>query len=101
LHEPRSYPGAGRLSVSIDGGAWEYIAGYVSAGPTVFMGVSNGWRTDTLDFGTAFAGRRVQFRWEANASPSLTANPAYWAISRVQIEGAAEPMFSRVVADVD
>jgi len=101
LNDPLGAPGAGLLSVSVDGGAWEDIAGYVVAGPVLFEGVSNGWRTDTLDFGSAFAGRRVQFRWEAVASPSFTADPAYWAISRVQIDGAAEPMFSRIVADVN
>ena len=98
--DPLGGPGVGLIGVSIDGGAWEDIAPYVATGPALFEGISNGWRTDTLDFATALAGHRVQFRWEAFASGSFTSDPAYWAISRVQIEGAEEAMFSRVVADV-
>jgi hypothetical protein len=98
--DPLAGPGAGFVGVSVDGGAWEDSAAHVVAGPALFEGASNGWRSDTLDFGTAFAGHRVQFRFEATASGTFTADPAWWAISRVQIDGAGEAMFSRVVADV-
>lgn len=94
-----SEPGVGYLQVGLDGGNWEYVDAYLVSGPTQFEGRSNGWRSDTLDFGTALAGRRVKFRWIGLASSSWAVSSAYWAIARVQIDGAAEPTFSRIVAE--
>ncbi len=94
-----SEPGMGYLQVGVDGGDWQDVGAYLVSGPAQFEGRSNGWRSDTLDFGSAFAGRRVKFRWIGLASRSWSASPAFWAIARVQIDGAAEPMFSRVVPE--
>lgn len=97
--DPMSRPGAGYLLVSVDGGDWQDIDAYLVSGPVAFEGRSNGWRDDTLDFGSAFAGHRVKFGWTESVSRSWNPSPAWWAIARVQIDGAAEPMFSRVVAE--
>lgn len=94
-----SEPGTGYLQVGIDGGDWQDAAAHLVSGPAGFEGRSDGWRSDTLDFGTAFAGHRVKFRWIGLASRSWSASSAYWAIARVQIDGAAEPMFSRIVVE--
>ncbi|MBO9661430.1 M36 family metallopeptidase [Dokdonella sp.] len=94
-----SEPGIGYLQVGVDGGDWQPVDAYLASGPNLFEGRSNGWRSDTLDFGTALAGHRVKFRWIGLASRSWVESSAYWAISSVTIEGAAEPMFSRVVPE--
>ncbi|WP_300616048.1 M36 family metallopeptidase [Dokdonella sp.] len=94
-------PGVGYLQVGIDGGDWQDIGAYLVSGPSAFEGRSNGWRDDTLDFGATLAGRRVRFRWTEIVSRSWAESSAFWAIARVQIDGAAEPMFSRVVAQPD
>lgn len=94
-----STPGVGYLQVGIDGGDWQDVAAFLVSGPAAFEGRSNGWRSDTLDFGDAFAGRRVKLRWIGLASRSWAGSSAYWAIARVRIDGAAEPMFSRIVAE--
>lgn len=99
--DPLNVAGAGYLTVAIDGGDWQETGAYLLSGPAAFEGRSDGWRSDTLDFGTSLAGRRVKFRWTGLASRSFAAAPAYWAISNVAIEGAAEPMFSRVVPEPD
>ncbi|WP_291182792.1 M36 family metallopeptidase [Dokdonella sp.] len=90
--------GIGYLQVGIDGGDWEDVGTYLVSGPVAFEGRSNGWRDDTLDFGTALAGHRVKFRWTEFVSRSWTPSSAFWAIARIRIDGASEPMFSRVVA---
>jgi hypothetical protein len=92
-------PGVGYLQVGVDGGDWQDVQAHLVSGPALFEGRSNGWRSDTLDFGSAFAGHRVKFRWIGLASRSWSASPAFWAIARVQIDGAAESMFSRLVAE--
>ncbi len=98
---PLNFAGAGFLTVSVDGGDWQEIDAYLSSGPVAFEGRSNGWREDTLDFGTALAGHRVRFRWDGYVSRSWVAAPAFWALSQVRIDGAAEPMFHRIVPQVD
>ncbi len=98
---PLNFAGAGFLTVSVDGGDWQEIDAYLSSGPAAFEGRSNGWREDTLDFGTALAGHRVRFRWDGYVSRSWVAAPAFWALSQVRIDGAAEPMFHRIVPQVD
>lgn len=97
--DPMSRPGVGNLLVSVDGGDWQPIDTYLVSGPVAFEGRSNGWCNDTLDFGAAFAGQRVKFGWSEFVSRSWNESSAWWALARVQIEGAAEPMFSRVVAE--
>lgn len=96
-----STPGSGVLEVSIDGGAWESATPHLAAGSAEFAGASSGWRTDTLDFGTALAGRRVQLRWHAMIDAAYFAHSSYWAIGRVEVQGTAEPMFSTLHPDVN
>jgi len=93
--------GSGTLEVSIDGGDWESATPHLAAGSAAFAGASSGWRTDTLDFGTALAGHRVQLRWHATIEGAFFAHASYWAIGRVEVQGAAEPMFSTLHADVN
>jgi len=94
-------PGAGMLEVSVDGGEWEAADAYLVGGSASFLGASGGWRTDTLDFGTSLAGRRLQLRWHASTDAGYFAHFVHWAIARVEVQGAAEPMFSTLHADVD
>lgn len=93
--------GAGEIEISTAGGAWESIDPYLISGSAYYSGVSGGWRTDTLDLGTAFAGGTVQLRWRTESSSSFSPQPVHWALSRISIEGAATPMFSSMYVDVD
>ena len=36
---------------------------------------------------------------QGTVPPSYTANPAYWAVSRIEVQGAAP--FTRLVDDID
>lgn len=101
--DPLDFPdtSGGFVQVAVDGGDWQPADAYLVSGPATFLGRSNGQRSDTLDFGTALAGHRVKFRMEGTAWRAWATSSAYWAISRIEIGGAAEPMFSRVVADVN
>jgi hypothetical protein len=89
--DPLGFAGAARLFTSVDGGAWTPVAQYT--------GMSNGWTTSTTDLGTSLAGRTVRLRLQATVSPSFTADPGYWAVSRIAVQGAT-PMFTRLVDDV-
>lgn len=93
--------GAGMLQVSVDGGDWEPADAYLAAGTAIFAGASSGWRSDTLDFGTSLAGRTLQLRWYASTDIGYFAHFTHWAIARVEVQGAAQPMFSTLHADVD
>ncbi len=97
--EPFAWPGLGAVEIRIDGGEWESVDPYLISGSGSFVGASGGWRMDTLDFGTALAGREVQFRLHATTGTSFYEDSAYWAISRVEIHGAAQPVFSSVHPD--
>lgn len=94
-------PGAGVLEVSMDGGPWELASAYLTGGTAVFTGSSSGWRSDTLDFGTALTGRTLQLRWYASIDIGYFAHFAHWAIAGVEVQGAAQPMFTTLHADVD
>lgn len=96
-----AWPGTGLIEISVDGGDWENGTAYLLSGTMEFAGSSGGWRDDTLDFGTALAGRRVQLRWRALIDPGYFEHFSHWAIARVEVQGAAEPMFSARHADVD
>jgi hypothetical protein len=93
--------GIGALEISVDGGDWQAADGYVAGGTASFPGASGGWRTDTLDFGTSLAGRKLQLRWHASTDAGYFAHFVHWAIARVEVQGAAEPMFSTLHADVN
>ncbi|MFC4820235.1 M36 family metallopeptidase [Dokdonella ginsengisoli] len=93
--------GAGTLEVSVDGGEWEPADAYLTGGTAIFAGSSSGWRSDTLDFGTALAGRTLQLRWYAATDIGYFAHFAHWAIARVEVQGAAQPMFTTLHADLD
>jgi hypothetical protein len=54
-----------------------------------------------LDLGAALGGRSVQLRWRMKAGEGFEAQPVYWALSRIEIKGAATPVFSSMYADVD
>ena|GEM_PF-2335804 len=101
MRDPTDSSSAGLVLIAVDGGDWEAVDDYLVSGPAAFLGRSNGWRSDTLDFGTAFAGHRVKFLVEGMAWRTWATSTGYWAIARIEIEGAAEPMFSRIVADVN
>ena len=98
--DTRARPGSGTLELSLDGGEWEDAASYLAAGSATFTGASSGWRNDTLDFGTSLAGRVVQLRWHARMDAGYFEHFSHWAIGRVEVQGAAQPVFSRVVADL-
>lgn len=90
---------AGEVEIRLDDGEWEIATPYLSSGSASFSGLSNGWRNDTLRFLPSLAGRRVQLRLRASAAPVYGGNPVYWAVSRIEIRGAATAPFSRAVGD--
>lgn len=92
-------PGYGRIEIRIDGGDWQDAAPLLSAGSASFSGISGGWRDDTLRFGAGLAGHQVQLRLRTRVISTFRANDAHWAVARVEIRGAAQPVFSSVVAD--
>jgi hypothetical protein len=95
--DTRARPGSGTLEVSVDGGEWSEADAYLVAGSATFAGTSSGWRSDTLDFGTSLAGHLVQLRWHARIDAGHFEHFSHWAIGRVDVQGAAQPMFSRIV----
>jgi hypothetical protein len=97
----RAAAGSGTLEVSVDGGEWTPADSFLVAGSSSFNGNSEGWRTDTLDFGTSLAGHQLQFRLHADISPGYFEYFSHWAIGRIDVKGALEPMFSRMVTDTD
>ena len=91
--DPLGFTGVARLFASLDDGAsWFEM--------TRYAGTSNGWTTSTIDFGTGLGGSTLRLRLQATTSPSFTADPAFWAISRIEVQGAT-PMFTRLVDDVN
>lgn len=95
----RSY-GLGEIEISVAGGPWQSIAPFVISGSSSYSGVSDGWRTETIDLGTAFGGQTVQLRWRLTSSVSFDPDPVHWALRRISIEGAATPIFSNMQVDV-
>jgi hypothetical protein len=91
----------GVVEISVDGGAWESIATYLVSGSASFSGDSGGWQTDSMDLGTALGGRSVQLRWRMKAGEGFDPQPVHWALSRIEIKGAATPVFSSMYGDVD
>ncbi len=91
----------GVIEISVDGGAWESIATHLVSGSGSFSGDSGGWQTDTLDLGTGLGGHSVQLRWRMKSGEGFDPQPVHWALSRIEIKGAATPMFSRTYADVN
>lgn len=94
--DPLGWPGAGSLEIRVDGGEWEPASNRVASGETGYTGMSNGWRNDTIVFDTTLAGRTVELRWYASTNAAFYDDPAYWAISRVEVTGATQPPFVRV-----
>nr|WP_306673614.1 M36 family metallopeptidase [Tahibacter caeni] len=92
-------PGYGRIEIRIDGGDWQDAAPLLTAGSAAFGGISGGWRDDSLRFDASLAGRQVQLRLRTRVISTFRANDAHWAIARAEIRGAAQPVFSSVVAD--
>ncbi|HEY6942596.1 M36 family metallopeptidase [Dokdonella sp.] len=97
--DTRARPGRGTLEVSVDGGEWTGADAYLAGGSATFTGASSGWRDDTLDFGSSLAGHVVRLRWHARIDAGHFEHFSHWAIGRVEVQGAEQPMFSRVVAD--
>jgi len=89
----------GLLEISVDGGDWESIATHLVSGSASFSGNSGGWQTDVMDLGTALAGHSVQLRWRLQAGEGFDPQPIHWALSRIEIKGAATPVFSSVHDD--
>lgn len=90
---------AAAVDLSIDGGPWVPAANHLPAAtPGRFVGSSTGWREDRLNFGNSFAGREVRLRLRVLSDASYEARAAFWAVSRVSVEGAAEPVFHSVLA---
>ena len=85
------YAGSGQLQVNLGGDEW------VGAG--AFSGDSGGWTTSTVNFGTSLAGMTVRLRLQATIPPSFDADPTFWAVSRIEVQGATP--FTRLVDDVD
>ncbi|UXI67726.1 M36 family metallopeptidase [Tahibacter amnicola] len=92
-------PGRAVIEIQRDGGEWEAAAPYVTSGQAQFSGVSNGWQTTTLRFTESLGGRTVRLRLSVVSDSGRATDAAHWAISQVQITGAAAPMFSTLRAD--
>lgn len=92
-------PGYGRLEVRLDDGDWQPAAPLLASGSADFAGQSAGWRDDSVRFTSAVAGRRVQLRLRMSVAGTFRANDVHWAISRAEVRGASDAVFSRVVAD--
>lgn len=92
--------GSGDIEISVDGGEWEPAAAYVASGASQFTQSSNGWRTDTVTFGPGLAGHSVRLRFHAAIQYIFYPDDAYWALSRVEIQGATTPVFTSVHGDV-
>jgi hypothetical protein len=85
-----TYAGVARLSITLDGTNWFGIG--------QFNGDSHGWTTSTTNLGTSLAGATVRLRLQATVPPTFTADPAFWAVSRIEVTGATP--FTRFVDDV-
>jgi hypothetical protein len=93
-------PSEGVIEISVDGGAWESVATRLVSGSAAYSGSSGGWQTDALNLGTALGGRSVQLRWRLRAGEAFDPHLVHWALSRIEIKGAATPLFSSIYADV-
>lgn len=91
----------GVIEMSVDGGEWESAGTHLASGSASFSGNSGGWQTDTLNLGKGLGGHSVQLRWRLQAGEGFDSEPIHWALSRIEIKGAATPMFSRMHADVN
>jgi hypothetical protein len=91
----------GVIEISVDGGEWQSIATHLVSGSASFSGDSAGWRRDIMDLGTGLGGRSVQLRWRMKAGEGFDPQPVHWALSRIQINGAATPVFSSMYGDVN
>lgn len=92
-------PGYGRIEIRVDGGPWTSAAPLLVAGNGSYAGASAGWRDDALRFNPTVAGRQVQLRLRMSVNGTFRANDVHWAIARVEIRGAEQAVFSRVVAE--
>jgi fungalysin metallopeptidase (M36)/fungalysin/thermolysin propeptide len=88
----------GVIEMSVDGGEWESVGTHLVSGSASFSGDSGGWQTDTLNLGKALGGHSVRLRWRLQAGEGFDSEPIHWALSRIEIKGAATPVFSRVRA---
>ncbi|MEO8672155.1 MAG: M36 family metallopeptidase [Tahibacter sp.] len=94
-------PGLATVELSVDGGDWQPASIYLASGSAAYTGASSGWRNETLDFADHLAGRRLRLRLHLVTGSSWVADDAYWAISRVAVEGASSPIFSTVHGNVN
>lgn len=94
-------PTEGVIEISVDSGEWESVATHLVSGSAAYAGSSGGWQVDTLDLGTALGGHSVQLRWRMKAGEGFDPQPIHWALSRIEIKGAATPVFSSLYADID
>jgi Fungalysin metallopeptidase (M36)/Fungalysin/Thermolysin Propeptide Motif len=94
-------PPEGVIEVSVDGGPWESVATRLVSGSAAFSGDSGGWQTDTINLGTSLSGRSVQLRWRLTSGEGFDPQPIHWALSRIEIQGAATPVFSSMYNDVE
>jgi len=90
----------GVIEISVDGSAWDSVATHLVSGSAAYSGNSGGWQTDILDLGTALGGHSVQLRWRMKAGEGFEPQPIHWALSRIEIQGAATPLFSSMYPDV-
>jgi hypothetical protein len=92
-------PGYGKVEIRLDDGPWQDAAPFLTSGNASYSGISTGWRDDTLRFNSSVAGQTVQLRLRTRVISTFTANDAHWAISRVELRGTTQPVFSRVVGE--
>ncbi len=92
-------PGYGKVEIRLDDSAWQDATPYLTSGNASYSGISTGWRDDTLRFNSSVAGHTVQLRLRTRVVGTFRANDAHWAISRVELRGTTQPVFSRVVGE--
>jgi len=105
----------GVIEISVDGGRFrDAITFYGAAVPTAngyngtatafsatgrpaFTGTNGGMETVTLDFGTQFAGHKVQVRFHQQSDEFV--GDYGWVVDNVHLNGANAPVFSTAVAE--
>lgn len=92
-------PTEGVIEISMDGGAWESVATHLVTGSASYAGDSGGWQRDMLDLGNALGGHSVQLRWRMKAGEGFDPQPVHWALARIEIRGAATPVFSSMYVE--
>lgn len=90
-----------RLQISVEGGDWIDAQDIIDTGTfgNLLLADYPSPVADRLDFGLRFAGRYVRFRFYAESWGNLTKLVGGWQIKHVDLSGAADPPFFRVVPD--